>query len=150
MVKVILAPTDGSEHANKAVGLAADLANKYDAKLIALHVMAPSWNARIPEALKSYARSEHIEASEREILESVGTQILHGAEALAHEKGAEDIETLLEIGDPAATVLEVAKTQGVGLIVIGSRGLGGVEGLLQGSVSQKVNAHSSCTCVTVK
>jgi hypothetical protein len=38
MVKTILVPTDGSKHARRAVSLAADLAEKYNAKLIALHV----------------------------------------------------------------------------------------------------------------
>jgi nucleotide-binding universal stress UspA family protein len=60
------------------------------------------------------------------------------------------VETLLEVGDPAATVLEVAKCQNVDLIVMGNRGLGSLQGLLQGSVSHKVNALSSCSCVTVK
>jgi nucleotide-binding universal stress UspA family protein len=150
MVKTILVPTDGSKHARSAVSLAADLAEKYNAKLIALHVMAQPGTEHIPEELRQYARAEHIEATDREMLESVGNQILRGAGVLAREEGAEQVETLLEIGDPAATVLEVAKSQNVDLIVMGNRGLGSLQGLLQGSVSHKVNALSSCSCVTVK
>jgi nucleotide-binding universal stress UspA family protein len=37
--KTILAATDGSEHARKAVELASDLAKKYEAKLILIHVL---------------------------------------------------------------------------------------------------------------
>lgn len=150
MVKVILVAADGSDHARKAVKLAADLAQKYDANLIALHVMSPSYTGRIPDNLRSYARSEHIEATERDILESVGQQILRNAETLAREEGLELVDTLLEIGDVAETILDVAKVQKADLIVLGSRGLGQVEGLLQGSVSYKVNAHAPCTCITVK
>ncbi len=150
MVDVILVPTDESDHARKAVTLAADLAQKYGARLIALHVMTPSWSDRVPEELRSYAKAEHIQATEREILESVGQQILRRAETLALEEGLEQIETLLEVGDVAATVLAVAQRQNVDLIVMGSRGLGGMKGLLQGSVSHKVNAHSPCSCITVK
>lgn len=150
MVEVILVATDGSDHARKAVTLAADLAQKYGASLIALHVTSPSWIERIPEELRSFARSEHIEATEREILESVGRQILHEAEALARNEGLEAVDTLLEVGDVADTILAVAKSQKADLIVLGCRGLGHMKGLLQGSVSQKVNAHSACSCITVK
>jgi nucleotide-binding universal stress UspA family protein len=40
MIKTILVPTDGSDHANKAVDLAADLALKYNAKMVMLHVIS--------------------------------------------------------------------------------------------------------------
>jgi nucleotide-binding universal stress UspA family protein len=137
MVEVILVPTDGSEHAAKAVKLAADLAQKYGARMIALHVMSPSLGRRIPEEMRSYARNENIEATEREILETVGQQILRSADAAAREEGP-------------ATVLSVAETQSADFIVMGSRGLGDMKGLLLGSVSHKVTAHSPCTCITVK
>lgn len=150
MVEVILVATDGSDHARNAVRLAADLAQKYRARLIALHVTTPEWSERVPEELRNYARSEHIEATEREILESVGQQILRNAETLAREEGLEQIDTMLEVGDVAATVLSVAKAAKADLIVLGSRGLGSMKGLLLGSVSHKVNAHASCTCITVK
>lgn len=39
MIKTILVPTDGSSHAKKAIDLAADIAQKYDAKLVILHVL---------------------------------------------------------------------------------------------------------------
>lgn len=150
MVEVILVPTDGSEHARKAVRLAVDLAQKYGARLIALYVMSPDWSERIPEELLSYARSEHIDASEREIFETVGRQILRHAEALAGEEGLGQIETRIEIGDAAATILSVAEAEKADLIVLGSRGLGSMKALLMGSVSHKVNTHAPCTCITVK
>ncbi len=112
--------------------------------------MSPSYSERIPEELRSYARSEHIEATEHEILESVGQQILHSAESLTREEGLEQVDTLLEVGDVAETVFDVAKAQNADLIVLGCRGLGHMEGLLQGSVSHKVNTHAICTCITVK
>ena len=150
MVDVVLVPTDGSEHASKAVELAADLAQKYGARMIALHVVSPSWSDRVPEELQSYARVEHVEATEREILESVGRQILRGAETTAREAGLEQISTQLEYGDVSTTVLSVAETQNADFIVMGCRGLGDMKGLLLGSVSHKVASHSPCTCITVK
>ncbi len=40
MIKTILVPTDGSEHAKKAVLLAADIAEKFDARMVVLHVLS--------------------------------------------------------------------------------------------------------------
>ena len=59
MFRKILVPVDGSAHANRAVDCATDLANKYRAKIILLHVIAPSGPARIPTELFEYARIEH-------------------------------------------------------------------------------------------
>ncbi len=150
MIKTILVATDGSEHAKKAVILAADVAQKYDAKVIVLFVMTGLGSGEIPEGLRSFARSEHIEGTDREILESIGNQIVRDAQALAQEHKAPEIETQIEVGDPASTILSVAKNQGINLIVMGSRGLGDLQGLLMGSVSHKVSQLSQCSCVTVK
>lgn len=149
MVEAVLVPTDGSDHARSAVTLGANLAQKYGARLVALHVMTPYGGDGLPEELKQYAKVEHTEATEREILESVGRQILHDAETLASQEGIERIDTMLEIGDPAKTVLAVAKTQNVDLIVMGNRGIGKLKGLFLGSVSHNVFNHASCPCITV-
>ncbi|MEQ9122440.1 MAG: universal stress protein, partial [Alphaproteobacteria bacterium] len=39
MIKKILVPIDGSDHANKAIDLAADLAGKYKAEIVLFHVL---------------------------------------------------------------------------------------------------------------
>jgi nucleotide-binding universal stress UspA family protein len=150
MVKTILVSTDGSDCAAKAVRFAADLARACDADLIALHVMAALGGGKIPKNLEEFARAEHIQESERSILESVGEQVLRGAEVAAREKGASRVETQLEMGDAAATILEVAKARGADVIVLGSRGLGDLQGLMLGSVSHKVAHLAPCTCITVK
>ena len=60
------------------------------------------------------------------------------------------MRTLLEDGDPASTILRVAKGLDADMIVLGSRGLGDAKGLLLGSVSHKVAHFAECTCVSVK
>ncbi|MCP4878263.1 MAG: universal stress protein, partial [Gammaproteobacteria bacterium] len=44
----------------------------------------------------------------------------------------------------------VAKSEQADLITMGSRGLGGAEGLLSGSVSYKVNHSAPCNCLVVR
>jgi hypothetical protein len=59
---------------------ATDLANKYGAELILLHVMASTGPARIPAELYEYARIEHIDAIEADIMKRVAEEILQTAE----------------------------------------------------------------------
>jgi nucleotide-binding universal stress UspA family protein len=55
---------------------------------------------------------------------------------------------MVEPGDPAKIIIDHAGD--VDMIVMGRRGLGPIDGLLQGSVSQKVNQLADAACVTVK
>ncbi|MBT6912793.1 MAG: universal stress protein, partial [Rhodospirillaceae bacterium] len=52
--------------------------------------------------------------------------------------------------DPAEAILDLAARHKASMIVMGSRGLSDVKGLLLGSTSHKVNAQAGCTCVSVK
>ncbi len=56
----------------------------------------------------------------------------------------------VEDGDPAERILRHAETDKVNLIVMGSRGIGSLRGLLMGSVSQKVSQLAPCSCITVR
>jgi len=175
MITTILVPTDGSTHANKAVELAADIASKYGSKLILLHVIQrgsssaelrrmaevehmiephmevlgqtmANMGAGMADALH-VARSESVPVS---VLDSIGRSVLQHASGLAKNKGATDVETVIEDGDAAQMILESAEKHGANLIVMGNRGLSDLKGLLLGSVSHKVSHLAECTCMTVR
>jgi nucleotide-binding universal stress UspA family protein len=150
MVQIILAATDGSEPANKAVSFAADMARTYDAKLVILHAVSQLGEDRVPKNLQAFARAEHIGADERDVLETVASQILRAAEVLAREHQAPEVTTLITFGDPASEILAAARKQRADAIVVGNRGLGVIEGLLLGSVSHKVSHLCECTCIVVR
>ena len=174
MFRTILVATDGAAHAEKAVELAGDIAEKYGARLVLLHVLL---HGHIPEALRHMAEIEHMvptaqpppaalapvpELMEhiaragadtramRQVFVALGDQILGRAERTARKKGVRDIATRVEDGDPARRIIECAKAEDADLIVLGSRGLGDLEGLFMGSVSHKVSHLAECSCVTVK
>jgi len=149
MFKSILAATDASVHAEKAMVFAADLAKKYDAELILLNVTRDIDSEDVPVEYRIYAEAEHFDSA-REALESIGRLIVQDAEKIAHDHGAPHILTMVEVGEPASTILRVAEMQGVDLIIMGRRGIGTLKGLLLGSVSQKVSHVCKCTCMTVK
>ena len=69
---------------------------------------------------------------------------------MCRDKGVAKVKQTVEEGNPAKIILSVAESAGVDMIVMGSRGLSDLKGILLGSVSQKVGQLSTCTCVTVK
>lgn len=176
MIKTIVVPTDGSEHAKKAIDLASDIADKYDARMVIVHALLRHASESELEALcKEITMPESLEKKFEEIRENfvemvtsayepgyisiivpddilneVGNLVLENARLRAESNGAKDITTQILDGAPADKIIAVAEKENASLIVMGSRGLGEIAGLLMGSVSHKVSHLSSCTCVTVK
>jgi nucleotide-binding universal stress UspA family protein len=172
MIKTILVPTDGSEHAKKAVVLAADIANKYASRMVVLHILSAD---PLPEGLVRMAEAEHItpprseppiaatpegkfptstlfgqKDDKPEIRRFAAEHLLSEAEKIAKDKGVKDVHCVIEDGDPVKEILRHAEEDTTNLIVMGSRGLGDLQGLLMGSVSHKVCQLSPCSCITVK
>lgn len=145
MFTSILVPVDGSEHAQKALEVACQLAQRDDAVLHVLH---------IPEELTHEATlvwglgAMAIEASRQE-LDDIGRQMVERAAEAARAQGVEQVETHLGKGDPARTILNVAKKLEVDAITMGSRGLSDLKGFIIGSVSHKVTHAAGCTVITV-
>ena len=150
MIAKILAPTDGSAHAKKAVAFAADLAARYGAELDLIHVSRDAGTAAAPPEMRAYARIEHIELTERDYLDGLAREILEGAAKAAQASDVEKFKTVQKVGDPAGEVIRYAAEAGVDLIVMGTRGLGTLESLLLGSVARKVGDAAPCSCVTVR
>lgn len=80
----------------------------------------------------------------------VGDRILKKAEEMARKKGVKQMHSVIEEGDPADKITQFARDNGIDWIFLGSRGLGGVKGILLGSVSDKVCHQAESTCITVK
>jgi nucleotide-binding universal stress UspA family protein len=147
MFKVILVPIDGSDHAEKAVSVAADLAGKYDA---ALHIMTVMESTALPNGLHRYAEAEHLTGGEAQIATYISDRFVERAREIAKEEGAKSIETMVVMGDVQEKILEYADKIGADLIVLGSRGLSDFRGLMLGSVSHKIANSAHCTVITVR
>ncbi len=71
------------------------------------------------------------------------------AKSLLLAKGIE--AALIErAGDPAHTIEQIAETGGYDMVVLGSRHLGAVSRVLQGSVSEHVATHAPATVVIAR
>lgn len=174
MINTIIVPTDGSEHAKKALNLAAELAEKFDARLVLVHVLLhhtstgdlrklcddAGGNGDLLEQLNRLDDAV-IEASAAaygpvplpvppELLRQIGELITGNARRVAETNGVSAVTTTVIDGKPAETIITVAENERADMIVMGRRGLGNITGLLMGSVSHKVSHLADCACVTVK
>ena len=61
-----------------------------------------------------------------------------------------EVHTEMIEGDPSEVIIDVARTRNSSVIVMGSRGLGRLAGLLLGSTSQKVVSHAPCPVLIVR
>ena len=115
----ILAATDGSETANHAVELAAQLTKNLTGRLEIIHVYS---DRDVPEEqLRDYTTSAHM--SSAEILVELSDEMLRVARERAEKFGVSDIQSssLLEIaaGATAETILDAAQRNATDIIVIG-------------------------------
>ena len=140
MFKNILLAVDGSDHALHAARTAAELARSMKSESLRIVVAF----APIPPYLGEPNLQNAIDARLRQ-----SEDILQKAVAAVGNVPAEIHTELLE-GDPAEAIIKVAATRGDDLIVMGSRGLGSLAGLVLGSTSQKVVGHAPCPVLVVR
>lgn len=148
MTKNIIVPLDGSGSAFKALEFACDLADKHGANLLLLHVV-PS--RELPESVRQFAEVEHLEGPPEWVYEKVVAQnVIGSAIQQARNRGIQASKGVVMHGDPAKTIVEVADSENADMIVMGTRGLSDIQGLVMGSVAHKVSHMAGCTVVTVK
>ena len=136
-MKKILVAYDGSTHADAALDMAADMAQRYGAALVLLHAYP-----HVSDMLGTPHYDEMLAA--RTLL---GKNILDAARARLPAEL--EVETQLIEGPPAQAIMRVAAEEGCDLIVVGSRGRGQLAGLLLGSVSSTVAHHANCPVLIV-
>jgi nucleotide-binding universal stress UspA family protein len=139
--KKILLATDGSQDAALATRAAVDLAARTGSELHVVHV----WEALPPYAHPSIAVATDAAFYEREAQNLLFEQ-LDGLEAA----GVEVAGAHLERGPAAEKIADLADRLGVGLIVLGSRGLGTVKRLLLGSVSEGAVRLAPCPVLVMR
>lgn len=145
----ILAATDGSAPANRAVDLAARLTKELDGSLKVIHVCS---ERDVPEEqLSDYTIAEH--ASSADVLSALSEEKLRVARERAAKLGVSKIESAslleLETGAIAETIIDAAHRNDADMIVMGKRGLSRLSGLIVGSVSQKVVSTATCAVIVV-
>jgi nucleotide-binding universal stress UspA family protein len=137
--KTIVVPTDFSPFANEALRIACSLARESGGKLILLHV------AQRPVVTVA---GMPVPPPPPPTIDWSGLRAeLDGA--AAGIQGV-TIESLAVEGEPAATIVDLARERGADLIVMGSHGRTGLSRLLMGSVAEHVVRKAACPVLTVK
>ena len=136
--------TDGSEEATLAAATAADIADKTASALHVVYAEPIPVYGGLPSG-----RFEFNEAAENEVrnraqrfLDEQVKQIEAGRATVA--------QAHLRMGRADQEVVALAEELGAGLVVMGSRGLGGLRRLLMGSVSDSVIRHAHCPVLGVR
>ena len=140
MYDQLLVPTDGSDFATDAAETAFDLAETLDCPVAIICVveLGPLGTVRFPGEGSSAAETLTGRA------ESFVTEL----ESSATERG---IETTAEVrtGTPVHEILEYAGEIDADLIVMGTRGRGGIGRMMLGSVTDGVTRHSPTDVLVV-
>lgn len=132
MYQHLLLPIDGSELSLGAAKAGIDLAKLCQARVYALHVIAPFHNIAYLGTLLAateYAYSEEATTNAERYLADIRA-IADAANVPFHGQAT--------FGQPAETIVQTAKEQQCDLVVMASHGWRGMTRLLLGSETQKV------------
>lgn len=140
MFNRILVGIDGSEQSLRAVKLAADLARAVRSERLRIVVAY--------DPIPTYLGEPNLDMAIRARL-GEAEETLHRARVQVGELPSE-IHTEMIEGSPAEAIIKVAMTWNSSLIVMGSRGMSGIAGLVLGSISQKVVSHAPCPVLIVR
>ena len=140
MFENILLAIDGSDHALHAAHVASSLANAMKSQTLRIVVAYDPIPVHLGDPYMQEAINARLKETEeimQEAIQALGTV-------------SAEIRTELIEGNPAEVIIEVAQAHNSNLIVMGSRGLGKLAGLLLGSTGQKVVSHAPCPVLIVR
>jgi nucleotide-binding universal stress UspA family protein len=137
----ILCPVDFSEASQHAIKHALAIARWYKASISALHVYSPMFmpvpgrpdpGDRVPDVELTRVRAET-------------------TAWIATARAADDVgvDVLVEVGQPARHIIDLASSLPADVIVMGTHGASGFEHLVLGSVTEKVLRKARCPVLTV-
>ena len=130
MFPKLLFAVDGSPHADKAVGIAGEMAKAFGSDVAVMHVREVEVG-RFPGQMEAPRDAIHLVNGVVRRLEADGVACKGEARSAPH-------------GHAARGIVEEATAAGAGGIVLGSRGLSDREAALIGSVAHKVISLAKC------
>ena len=137
MFDTVVIATDGSESVRRAVAVATDLAERFDATVHALYVVDASEVDSSPESVRDQFR-EALEENGQDALTAVTT---------ATDRA---VQTAVREGRPAAEICSFARDVDADMVAMGTRGRHGENRFLIGSVAERVVRTCDRPVLTVR
>lgn len=146
----LLVCTDGSEHSKKALDKAAEIAGGCKVTdVVVMHVYDNMQDISIFAG--DFSNTEQVERF-RQAMENHKEEkkkYLDDAVKYLADRGIK-ARSILKEGHPSHTIVNTSNEEEIDMIIIGSRGLGGLKKLFLGSVSNAVIQEAKCSVLTVK
>jgi nucleotide-binding universal stress UspA family protein len=139
--KILLA-ADGSKEAELAASTAVDLSRSTGSEL---HVVSVALEYPYVYAYYDVRHPEEVERHRKEARKILDQQLDH-----LPNSGGSVAETHVRVGVPDEEIVVLAEELGADLVVLGSKGLGGLRRVLLGSVSDSVVRHAHCPVLVVR
>lgn len=139
MFKNILLAFDGSEHSSKAAKLAGEICRSMSSDL---------WLITVFDPIPGYIGQPYLDQAIAQRMETAEA-VLKDAVAQIGEISGKMTTELLE-GPVAEAILGVIDAREIDLVIMGTRGLSRLQGLVVGSQSQKVIQHATCPVMLVR
>jgi len=147
----VLFADDGSEGARRAEAVLARWPIPASSHVDVLSVVRPGALAAAAPPLPIDAPAEFV-ADTLDVIDAAFAEAQAIADEAAQRLGTGGLQTRASVagGDPAEAINDIASERGTGLIVMGTRGHGGITGLLLGSVARNVLLHAPCSVLIVR
>jgi nucleotide-binding universal stress UspA family protein len=149
----MLVCADGSKHSLKTIGEAVKIAGGCRADQVAIiHVYEDNTDRSAWFGREGYSISKEDMERIKQMWEQdkeKSREILSEAKEVFDQNNIE-VQTIFKEGHPAHTIAQVANEEEYDLVVIGSRGLGGLKKLFLGSVSNAVLQEVKSNVLVVK
>lgn len=155
MFETILVPLDGSEHSQRALEAAIEIAKKFSSQIVLLHVYSVTVTPVIVPEPTTVTPAGVPVATSAEVAKMVdaardfGREILAEGKRKVQDEGLE-VETVLREGNSAQEIVKLAREGQFSLVVVGARGIHRIREILMGSVSEGVAKNAPCPVLVVK
>jgi nucleotide-binding universal stress UspA family protein len=151
IIKKILIAIDESKYREKITRYGLTLAKSLGAGVTAVHVIDRSSLGALQSLGGLLGYYENGKLGYEEELRKHAKELLAEVDALAKKEGIKmNIEVIMNASSVAEGIIDYASGKNMDLIVIGTKGMTGVEKFLIGGVANKVASHARCSVLAVR
>ncbi len=147
-VNKILVAIDKSGYKNKATAYAITLAKLLGAELTVIHVISKSSFGATGDLL-GYYRGGKLKAYQ-DALKNEAEKLLKKAVEFGEKEGIQTHSEVIMDSSAEKAIIDYAKKQKMDLIVVGTKGMTGIEKFLMGSVANHVITYAHCPVLAIR